>query len=75
MKPEPKIAVGEERVVSATDQAQVVGSGLAAFRVRDAVMKLEKPALGAAPAIGADERASAAVPLVYLANHRAWNVA
>jgi hypothetical protein len=70
-----KIAFGEQRIVGATSQPEVVCGGLAASAVRDVVMKLEKAALATALAVGAHERALPPVALVYLAHHRARDVA
>jgi hypothetical protein len=70
-----KIAFGEQRIVGATGQPEVICRGLAASAVRDVVMKLEKALLATALAIRAHERALPPVPLVYLAHHRARDVA
>jgi hypothetical protein len=70
-----KIAFGEQRIVDATRQPQVFCRGLTASAVRDVVMKLEKAALATALALPAHERALPRVALVYLAHHRARDVA
>ena len=69
-----KVAFRLQRVMSSTVQLHVVCRGLPTSRERDTVMALEKPALATAFAIYALERALLAVALVYLSNHRAWNV-
>src|SRR5262245_24491727 len=76
MKLRPKSRSANSALCARQNQPQVFYRRLAAFRMRNVVvMKLEKPALGATPAIRAHERALSSVALVHLANHRARDVA
>src|SRR3954447_11559958 len=74
-KPRSKVALREQRIVTAAEESQVGCRGLTPSRERIAVMQLEIPALAAALAIRADERTLRAAALVHLANHGAWDVA
>ena len=69
-----KVAFRLQFVMRSAEKLHVFCRGRATSRERYAVMKLEEPALAAAFALDALERALLAVALVYLSNHRAWNV-